>query len=170
MGHRRLVISFLAFFMGCGGTTQTPLGGVDGSTSISNLSPSDAEKVCEGIVLAFNPSQLCTIAGVAASALGQSCTMVEQVCAVDAGVGLADASTAAAGVACTAAPNAFAGCMATVDQLTTCVNAIGGALGGLTCSSNTADIDNALTGLADSCKALLSCEATLHMLPGLSMM
>jgi hypothetical protein len=139
--------------VGCGGgTTQTTLGGVDGSAQIGSLSPSDATKVCNAVESDFTPTQLCTSVGVLAELLGQDCATVQQAC------------LQASPAACSMASTAFVGCTVTVAQVTDCLNDFTSVAGGLTCSSSNAQ--STVSTVVQPCAPLFSCEGAAVLLPG----
>jgi hypothetical protein len=142
--------------VGCGGgTTQTTLGGVDGSAEVGALSPSDATKVCNSVESDFSPTQLCTLVGVLAEVLGQDCATVQQAC------------TQAPPPDCSMASTVFVGCTATVAQVTECLNDFTGVAGGLTCSSSVSDVQSTVSSIIQPCGPLFSCEGAAALLPGL---
>lgn len=141
---------------GCGGgTTQTTLGGVDGSAQVGSLSPSDATKVCNAVDSDFSPTQLCTSVGLLAEVLGQDCATAQQAC------------TQAPPVDCSMASTVFVGCTATVTQVTDCLNDFMGVAGGLTCSSSISDVQSTVSSVIQPCGPLFSCEGAAALLPGL---
>lgn len=152
-------VGWVAFaLIGCGGGTSAgpSLGGVEGSATVGSLSPAQATQFCQALVSQATTT-LCSLTSLASAATGSAstCMKAQQSC-------LSSPPALFNGVQCSSASTELAGCNVTVGTIASCFDALSSDLGGLDCTSTTADIASAFQNLASLESSGGACQAVVQ--------